>query len=241
MVSEEASTLLAPRSRPGGFDPFVGLFQGVGPASALINGTADTLASYPSGCPPAGTIAIGSIAGQSGDVTESFTRLAAGTYTVLLTDGSYLPNALFEAPPALLGDGFADLTGGVFQTCVDASDCNTDTANWALDINHLAKEKDNKMNNFSRLACSFGGTLLAAGVLTIAVPRAAHAVTSALVQITNTIANPAVTQDVSRLAPQAVHLSCGIVHGGLVQGTVCGQVSPRAPSPRTTGCQRVRI
>jgi hypothetical protein len=27
-----------------------------------------------------------------------------------------------------------DLTGGVFQTCEDANDCNMDTANWALDI-----------------------------------------------------------------------------------------------------------
>jgi hypothetical protein len=41
---------------------------------------------------------------------------------------------VYEAPPAYLGDGFTDLTAGVFQTCYDADDCNMDTANWALDI-----------------------------------------------------------------------------------------------------------
>jgi hypothetical protein len=117
----------------GGFDPFVGLFSGTGSGAVFVNGTSDVLTNYSPGCPPAGTIAIGSIPGQCGDVNLQFADLAAGTYTVLLSDADYIPVAVFENS-GLLGDGFVDLTGGVFQTCDDANDCNTDTANWALDI-----------------------------------------------------------------------------------------------------------
>jgi hypothetical protein len=70
-----------------------------------------------------------------GDITLS-ESLAAGTYTVLLTDADYLPAAVFVTG-GLLGDGFVDLTGGAFQTCnVVGSDttCITPTADWALDI-----------------------------------------------------------------------------------------------------------
>jgi hypothetical protein len=118
----------------GGFDPFVGLFSGTDSSAVFINGTSDILTSYSPGCPPAGTIAIGSVPSQCGDVNLQLPDLTAGTYTVLLSDGDYIPNAVFEVSPGLLGDGFTDLTGGVLQTCYDASDCNTDTANWALDI-----------------------------------------------------------------------------------------------------------
>jgi hypothetical protein len=117
----------------GGFDPFVGLFSGTGPGAAFIDGTSDILTNYSPGCPPAGTITIGSIPGQCGDVNLQFSGLAAGVYTVLMSDAAYLPSAAFE-DSGVLGDGFVDLTGGVFQTCDDANDCNTDTANWALDI-----------------------------------------------------------------------------------------------------------
>lgn len=119
---------------PGGFDPFVGLFSGTGPTATLINGTSDILTNYTGGCPPAGTVTVGSLQNQCGDVTLRFNGLAAGTYTVLLTDGEYIPNAVFETPGGQLGDGFTDLTAGAFQTCEDASDCNTDSGAWALDI-----------------------------------------------------------------------------------------------------------
>lgn len=50
--------------------------------------------------------------------------------------------------------------------------------------------------------------------LVLATPRAAHAVAAALVQVTNTASNPAVTQDTSHMASQMVHLSCfGEVNG----------------------------
>ena len=117
----------------GGFDPFVGLFSGTGDGAVFVDGTSDILTNYTPGCPPAGTVTIGSIPGQCGDVTMSFGGLAAGTYTVLLSDAAYLPAAVFETS-GTLGDGFIDLTGGAFQTCVDENNCNNDTADWALDV-----------------------------------------------------------------------------------------------------------
>jgi len=118
----------------GGFDPFVGLFSGTGPTALFLNGDSDVLSNFTPGCPPAGTMTVGSVAGQCGDVNLPFTGLSAGTYTVLLTDGANVPNAVFEAPPGVLGDGFTDLSGGAFQTCADLNDCNNDTGKWALDI-----------------------------------------------------------------------------------------------------------
>jgi len=122
----------------GGFDPFVGLFAGTGATATLINGTSDILSNYTAGCPPAGTVTVGSLKSQCGDVTLQFNGLAAGSYTVLLTDGEYVPNAVFETTPGQLGDGFSDLTAGVFQTCEDANNCNTDSGAWALDFTTAA-------------------------------------------------------------------------------------------------------
>jgi hypothetical protein len=118
-----------------GFDPLVALFSGTGAFALFIAGTSDALDNYSSymGCPPAGVVTIGSFGGQCGDVTMQFNNLAAGTYTVLLSDGVYIPIGVFVAP-AYLGNGFSDLTGGVFQTCVDMDNCRSDTANWALDV-----------------------------------------------------------------------------------------------------------
>jgi hypothetical protein len=118
----------------GGFDPFVGIFAGTGPDAVFLSGDSDILSDYTPGCPPAGTLTIGSVPGQCGDVSLEVDGLAPGAYTVLLTDGSDVPEAVFESSPGYLGDGFVDLTGGAFQTCYDASDCNNDTAAWALDI-----------------------------------------------------------------------------------------------------------
>jgi hypothetical protein len=50
---------------------------------------------------------------------------------------------------------------------------------------------------------SFGAVALLAGVITLAVPRAAHAVAAALVQVTNTVS----TQDTYRQANQLFHLT----------------------------------
>jgi hypothetical protein len=117
----------------GGFDPFAGVFDSSGD---LIQGTSDVLSNYTSftGCPPAGLVTIGSVPGNCGDVAMSL-PLAAGTYTVLLSDAEYIPNAIFDSPSyGNLSEGFTDFTAGVFQTCADLNDCNNDSANWALDV-----------------------------------------------------------------------------------------------------------
>ncbi|MHB8525837.1 MAG: hypothetical protein ACYDD2_06735 [Candidatus Acidiferrales bacterium] len=51
------------------------------------------------------------------------------------------------------------------------------------------------MNVLRRIAMAIGGTVVVALVVTLAVPRAAHAVLSALVTVTNTSANPVPTYD----------------------------------------------
>ena len=78
------------------------------------------------------------------------TSLQAGTYSLLLRDALFVPLAadpnLVLGPydlidttsttygsPTLSG-GYADLTAGVFQTCVTFSDCNTDTGHFAVDL-----------------------------------------------------------------------------------------------------------
>jgi hypothetical protein len=125
----------------GGFDPFVGVFAGTGDSAVFIDGTSDVLSNYTANCPPAATVNIGG-GDVCGDVTMTLS-LAAGTYTVLLTDALYYPAAVSETN-GLLGDGFIDWTPqdaqgptGAFQTCntVGATTtCITPTANWALDI-----------------------------------------------------------------------------------------------------------
>jgi hypothetical protein len=122
---------------PGGFDPLLALFSGVGASASFINGTADNESNFGSfmGCPPAGTVAFSNGDNVCGDITMSFS-LAPGTYTLILSDANYIPNAFFGA--GTLGAGFTDFTGGAFQTCdtnsMGVTACNTDTSAWALDI-----------------------------------------------------------------------------------------------------------
>jgi hypothetical protein len=52
-----------------------------------------------------------------------------------------------------------------------------------------------------------GGAAILILALALVGPRAAHAAAAALVQVVNTIANPAVTQDTSKAASQIVHLT----------------------------------
>jgi hypothetical protein len=120
----------------GGFDPFVGPFSGTGPTAVFYTGYADTLFGQDApGCPPAGTVTVGSVPNNCGDIGFG-TNLDAGTYTVLLSDALYLPAAVFETgpPTPALGDGFDDLSAGVFPPCAAQNDCNNDTGNWAIDV-----------------------------------------------------------------------------------------------------------
>ena len=106
---------------PGGFDPFVGLFSEAGPTAVFINGDSDILTNYTPGCPPAGTVTIESMPNQCGDVRRTLPGLAAGQYTVLLSDAEYIPIAAFEVA-GTLGDGFTDFTGAGEQSCIRTSD-----------------------------------------------------------------------------------------------------------------------
>jgi hypothetical protein len=60
----------------------------------------------------------------------------------------------------------------------------------------------------SRTVMAVGGVVLAAAMIGFTNPKAVHAVTAALVQVTNTASNPAVTQSVGAQAGNMVHLSC---------------------------------
>ena len=52
-----------------------------------------------------------------------------------------------------------------------------------------------------------GGGLVVISALTLFTPRTMHAVAAALVQVTNTLSNPAITHDTSRAASQVVLLT----------------------------------
>ena len=126
----------------GGFDPLIALFSGTGPSATMVtDGLGNPLAdadnlfnppwSFVGNCPPAGTVAIGG----NNDCGDDFmqTALASGTYTLLLTDANYLPNAIFDN--GTLSEDFTDLTAGVFQTCDPESQaCITPNGNYAVDV-----------------------------------------------------------------------------------------------------------
>jgi hypothetical protein len=106
---------------PGGTDPFLAIFSGTGSSAPILTdgsmnpyGTSLDLTNYANpnfgGCPPAGAPVIGGSA-QCGDITMTI-PLAAGTYTVVLSDGQYIANAVFDN--GTLGEGFSDFTGGAF-------------------------------------------------------------------------------------------------------------------------------
>jgi hypothetical protein len=61
----------------------------------------------------------------------------------------------------------------------------------------------------SKSVISFGAVALAAGVFTLAVPRAAHSFAAALVQVTNNVDNPVQNQDVDALGRHPFLSSCG--------------------------------
>ena len=109
--TNQAGMLIA----PGGTDPFVALFSGSGDGASFING-GSLFDNFSNGCPPAGSVSnFGDT--TCGDETFTFASLAAGTYTILLSDGNYLPGALFDN--GTLGEGFADFTAGQFCNVFD--------------------------------------------------------------------------------------------------------------------------
>jgi len=125
---------------PGGFDPLLALFAGTGASASLIDGTSDVLSNFGSfvGCGPAGTVAFSNGDSVCGDITMSFS-LAPGTYTLILSDAAFIPNAIFD--DGTLGEGFSNLTGGAFQTCdtnaMSVISCITPSSFFVLDITDL--------------------------------------------------------------------------------------------------------
>jgi hypothetical protein len=127
----------------GGFDPLVALYSGSGPGATIVMSggnpafSADTFPGFGGSCPPGSNVTIGGLP-TCGDATLSLTGLAAGAYTLLLTDALYIPAAVNPGTPTNLGGGFTDLTGGVFQTCVLDNNgnlsCISTSGNFAVDI-----------------------------------------------------------------------------------------------------------
>lgn len=116
----------------GGFDPFLAVFSGAGSTAMIVTangnpaGTSDSLTNFTTGfgtglpgdsfvgCGPAGTVAFNNGDNVCGDVKMSLS-LSAGTYTLILSDGSNPANAVFDL--GSLGEGFGGLSSTVFQTC----------------------------------------------------------------------------------------------------------------------------
>lgn len=140
---------------PGGTDPFVGLFSGTGNGALFIDGTSLDLTNYSPGCPPANTVS--NFGGTTcGDVSLTFDNLAAGTYTVLLSDGQYIPCAAIDPDCSTLGDGTVDpilgsvvsdftggYPGGQFCNLLDdtngvITDCPNTSGAYALDVSVTA-------------------------------------------------------------------------------------------------------
>jgi hypothetical protein len=131
----------------GGFDPLVALYSGDLSTASIVSvagnaaADADTLSTFVGNCPPAGLVTVGTGSGSSicGDDLLVVDGLSAGVYTLVLSDANYVPYSVNPGPPvsSLLSDGFADLTGGVFQTCNTTSDgttCITPSGNYAVEI-----------------------------------------------------------------------------------------------------------
>jgi len=125
----------------GGTDPFLAIFAGTGDGATMLTdalenpfGTSLDITNFDSfaGCPPAGAPSIGGSA-VCGDIQMNLGVLAAGSYTIVLSDGQYIANAVFDN--GTLGEGFSDLTGGVFcNLAINGADCPNTSGNYALDV-----------------------------------------------------------------------------------------------------------
>ena len=140
---------------PGGTDPFLAIFAGTGSGATILAdlsgnpfGTSLDLSNYDNpleltagqdfvGCGPANAVSdFGDT--TCADIKMTLSSLAAGTYTIVLSDGQYIANAVFDN--GTLGEGFSDLTGGVFCNTQDGdtgTPCPNTSGAYALDITGL--------------------------------------------------------------------------------------------------------
>ncbi|MFY9801947.1 MAG: DVUA0089 family protein [Candidatus Acidiferrales bacterium] len=120
---------------PGGTDPFIGFFANLGLSPTFIDGTSLDLTNYTPGCPAANTVSnFGDT--TCGDVLLSFTDLAAGTYTIVLSDGQFIPLAALGASTTF-DNSFFDFTGGVFCNLQDVDTgtaCPNTSGAFAFDV-----------------------------------------------------------------------------------------------------------
>jgi hypothetical protein len=80
-----------------------------------------------------------------------------------------------------------------------------------------------------------GAFALVAMLLTLAAPKRVHAAVATLVQVANTIGNPAITQDTSKTASQIVNLRCAAWsgHNGYCERIINGTGTFQVPSGQT--------
>lgn len=128
----------------GGTDPFLALFSGAGDSATIVTdalgnpyGSSLVLSNYGNpgfagcGVGQANAPAIGGLP-QCGDIFLQVS-LGVGTYTVILSDGQYVANAVFDN--GTLGEGFTDFTGGIFcNVAINGVDCPNTSGAYALDI-----------------------------------------------------------------------------------------------------------
>jgi hypothetical protein len=85
--------------------------------------------------------------------------------------------------------------------------------------------------NFTKRLLMVSGAVALASILTIILtPKATHAVVSTLVQMTNTVANPGVTEDVSKASSSIVELTCVLQPPPGFFSDFCGKVDPNSGS-----------
>jgi hypothetical protein len=156
----------------GGTDPFLAIYAGTGATASILNDSTNNpfatsldINNYDPGfvgCPSAAAPAIGGSA-VCGDVRMALTSLAAGTYTLLLSDGQFIPGALFD--DGFLGDSdnFADFTGGVFCNLeINGIDCPNTTGAYALDLSTKPPSGGTNVPEPGMLALLGAGMLAAA-------------------------------------------------------------------------------
>lgn len=74
------------------------------------------------------------------------------------------------------------------------------------------------MLRISNSIYAVGGVIVAAGLIAFTNPKTVHAVAAALVEVTNTSANPVITQGIGQPAAEIVEVQCG--------NTYCNQILP---------------
>lgn len=73
------------------------------------------------------------------------------------------------------------------------------------------------------------GALALAGIMAIAfAPKVAHGLAAAMVQVVNTVASPAITQETNRQAAQILTLSTSVSAGSFSEVFLFNQLSPQA-------------